>query len=778
MHRIQRFTASFSAPPAPPRIYLDPDAAARAQAQRAYRLHVFQIPRLRVLGLSLIALFVLLHNLFLLPTPSAWAHFWRVLVLFALYMGVSWLILWVWYSKVKAIHLGTCFLACDIVLFLVAIYYAGGEHSWLFFLLMVRTADQTRTTWRHTLLFAHASTGGYVLLLLYLGYVEQRPLSLPAALTTVCLIYASNWYLAFVAKAADNLRHRMTAVIRVARDLIRQLGEQSAALQASENDYRALVEHSIQGISIHQHRRIQLANPALAAIFSYDSPDLLIGQDYTTLIAPHERDRLESDWTARLQGKPAPARYEYQGVRRDGTCVWIECLVSRITWRGLPAILATLQDITARQQAEEALQRAQAELEARVYERTAALQQANRALRTEIAERQRAEEERQRLTAQLQQAQKLEALGTLAGGIAHDFNNILSAILGYTELTLDDVPPESQAWHQLQHVLSAGQRAKDLVHQILTFSRHGSPERCALHVGRLVLEVLGLLRASLPTTIEIRTHLAPKVGTVLADPTQMHQVLLNLCTNAEHAMRETGGLLEIGVDTVEVDEVLVTSHQALHPGPHVRLTIRDTGHGMAPDVLERMFEPFFTTKGVGVGTGLGLSVVHGIIAAHQGAISVQSTVGQGTTFTIYLPCFQQSHVESPQDEALRHQGQGRILFVDDEAPLAHLAEAMLTRLGYEVVACTSSVEALEAFRAAPQQFDVVITDQTMPHLTGEQLARALRGIRPDIPIILCTGFSHVMDADKARVLGLAGFCRKPFSTRDLAHVLSQVVSNE
>jgi signal transduction histidine kinase/ActR/RegA family two-component response regulator len=437
-----------------------------------------------------------------------------------------------------------------------------------------------------------------------------------------------------------------------------------------------------------------------------------------------------------------------------------------------------LQDITARQQAEEALQRAQAELEARVHERTAALRQANRALRTEIAERQRAEEERQRLTAQLQQAQKLEALGTLAGGIAHDFNNILSAILGYTELTLDEVPPESRAWHQLQHVLSAGQRAKDLVQQILTFSRQGSPARCALRLDRLVLEVLGLLRASLPSTIEIRTHLAPKVGTVRADPTQMHQVLLNLCTNAEHAMRETGGLLEIGVDTVEVDEGLVTSHPALHPGPHVRLTIRDTGHGMAPDVLARLFEPFFTTKGVGVGTGLGLSVVHGIMAAHQGAISVQSTVGQGTTFTLYLPCVQPSHVELPPAEALRHQGQGRILLVDDEAPLAHLAEAMLTRLGYEVVACTSSVEALEAFRAAPQQFDVVITDQTMPHLTGEQLARALRGIRPDIPIILCTGFSHVMDADKARVLGLAGFCRKPFGTRDLVHVLSQVVRNE
>ena len=638
---------------------------------------------------------------------------------------------------------------------------------------MVRTADQTRTTWRNTLFFAHASTGGYVLLLLYLGYVEQRPLSLSAALTTVCFIYASNWYLSFVAKAADNLRHRLTAVIRVARDLIRQLGEQSAALQASENDYRALVEHSIQGISIHQQRLIQLANPALAAIFSYDSPDLLIGQDYTTLIAPHECARLESDWTARLQGKPAPARYEYQGVRRDGTCVWIECLVSCITWRGLPAILATLQDITARQQAEEALQRAQAELEARVHERTAALRQANRALRTEIAERQRAEEERQRLTAQLQQAQKLEALGTLAGGIAHDFNNILSAILGYTELTLDDVPPESRAWHQLQHVLSAGQRAKDLVHQILTFSRHGEQAAQPVPLAPLVTEALTLLRAALPSTIAIHCELHEETGTVMADPTQLHQVLMNLCTNAAHAMRDAGGVLTVGLDACAITAAEAL-HPALAPGAYLRLLVRDTGHGMPPAIMDRIFEPFFTTKAIGEGAGMGLAVVHGIVTKCGGVITVESAPGCGTTMMVYLPRSDQPVATLVGPEEALPRGTERILFVDDEEALAQLGSLLLTGLGYDVVPYTSSVAAFEAFRAQPDRFDLVITDQTMPHMTGDVLVGALRQVRPDLPIIVCTGVSARVMAEHAAALGIDAVCLKPLVTRDLAQTIRRV----
>jgi CheY-like chemotaxis protein len=288
--------------------------------------------------------------------------------------------------------------------------------------------------------------------------------------------------------------------------------------------------------------------------------------------------------------------------------------------------------------------------------------------------------------------------------------------------------------------------------------------------------VLGLLRASLPATIEIHTHLAPEVGSVLANETQMHQVLLNLGTNAAQAMQESGGVLEIALEAVEVEPGVATQQPALQPGPYVRLTVRDTGHGMAPDVLARIFEPFFTTKDVGVGTGLGLSVVHGIIAAHHGAIRVQSTVGHGTTCTIDLPRLPHCVVEMPQAEVPRHHGHGCILFVDDEAPLARLGQALLERLGYRVVVHTSSVQALETFRAHPQHFDVVIADQNMPHLTGTQLAHALRCIRPDVPVILCTGLSQGMDAETAGVLGIDAVCLKPFSARDLERVLHQVVA--
>ena len=472
-------------------IFLDPDEAKREQARKSYRHHAFQIPVLRTFGLPLVTLYVLLHNLYIVPMPSAWPDFWRLLVLCILYCGVSWLILLAFYDKIKKVDLGLFFLLCDTVYFLLLIYYSGGEKSWLFFLLMVRTADQTRTTWRNTMLFANTSAGGYVLLLLYLAYFEHRPLSLPAELSVICIIYASNIYLAFVTKAADHLRHRMTEAIRVSRDLIRQLEAQSSALEVSERDYRALIEGSIQGIFIHQERIIQLANPALAQIFGYESPEVLIGLDYTTLAAQHERDRLDGYAAAFLKGLPDPERFEFMGVRPDATLVWIECLVSHIIWGGAPAVLATLQDITARREAEGALQQAHTKLEARVEERTAELQRANEALRVEIAERMRTEEERARLAERLQQTQKLEAIGTLAGGIAHDFNNILGIIVGYGDLVALDLPEKSRGKERLGEVLKAADRAKDLVRQILTFSRAGDGQQiCPMDILPIVKESL------------------------------------------------------------------------------------------------------------------------------------------------------------------------------------------------------------------------------------------------------------------------------------------------
>ncbi|HEY7494389.1 MAG TPA: PAS domain S-box protein [Candidatus Tectomicrobia bacterium] len=384
--------------------------------------------------------------------------------------------------------------------------------------------------------------------------------------------------------------------------------------------------------------------------------------------------------------------------------------------------------------------------------------------------------ERIQLEAQLRQAQKMEAIGTLAGGIAHDFNNILGAMCGYTELALGALPPESEAADDLQQVLDAGAHAAELVEHILTFSRQTEQERVVIPLPPIVKDVLTLLRATVPSTIEIRRHIDPHAGTVLADPTQMHQILMNLCTNAVQAMRDTGGVLEVGLDAIEM-AADSTPPQGLTPGSYLRLTVHDTGHGMPPAIMERIFEPFFTTKAVGEGTGLGLSVVHGIVTNHGGSITVDSLPGQGSTFVVYLP---RSGPPSCVTDGLEEpvpRGNERILFVDDEPALAQLGERLLTRLGYHVVSSSSSLEALEAFCTAPEAFDLIITDQTMPHLTGEALSHAVRQIRPDIPIVLCTGFSPTMTAEKAQTLSIDAFIKKPLVTRDLGLVVRRVLAD-
>jgi signal transduction histidine kinase len=332
------------------------------------------------------------------------------------------------------------------------------------------------------------------------------------------------------------------------------------------------------------------------------------------------------------------------------------------------------------------------------------------------------------------QAQKMEAIGVLAGGIAHDFNNTLGVILGYAELTQASVPANSPEWQNLQQICTAGERAKQIVEQILTFSRKSDPERQPIYLHEVVGEALKLLRASLPTTIEIYQTMPGDVqDVVLADQTQIHQVLMNLCANAEHAMRETGGGLEVSIDIAEVDETLmaVEPYAALRPGPYVRLSIRDTGHGMTDDVMDHIFEPYFTTKRVGEGTGMGLAVVHGIVASHGGAMTVASQPEVGTTFAIYLPQIEaEIDREMASDSALPLGHKESILFVDDEEILTLLMQKMLQQLGYDVEVRTSSLAALAVFRTAPERFDLVITDQTMPLMPGDVLAQALRAIRP------------------------------------------------
>ena len=384
--------------------------------------------------------------------------------------------------------------------------------------------------------------------------------------------------------------------------------------------------------------------------------------------------------------------------------------------------------------------------------------------------------QRKHLEAQLRQAQKMEAIGTLAGGIAHDFNNLLNIITGDAELAASRLPNTSPAQDHLRDLLAATQRATDLVRQILTFSRRTEYERRSVVLQTVVEEVKHLLRASLPSTIDFRqfTDAAPAV--ILADPTQIHQVLLNLCTNAEHAMRDRGGVLDLHLRTVELDADFAAAHPPLRPGPHVKLTIRDTGHGMPHDVQARIFEPFFTTKRLGEGTGLGLAVVHGIVTGHGGAITVESAPGRGTRFDLYFPHCDDHALTPPSPQTpLRGRGE-RLLLVDDEAAIIRLWTAALTDLGYRVTAHTDSRAALEAFRETPEAFDLVITDQTMPQLTGEALAQELLRLRPRLPIIMCTGQFPVAAGARPGPLGVRATLLKPVSRLDLSLAIQRLLA--
>jgi len=372
------------------------------------------------------------------------------------------------------------------------------------------------------------------------------------------------------------------------------------------------------------------------------------------------------------------------------------------------------------------------------------------------------------IEAQLQQAQKMEAVGVLAGGIAHDFNNILVPIMGYTEMLSDDIPKKSPLRSSLDEIYAASMRAKDMVRQILTFARQEKSEVKLMKMQYIVKEALKLIRSTVPATIEIRHDISNDCGVINADPTQIHQIVMNLTTNAYHAMEETGGTMKISLKELELNEQDAVSLN-IAKGIYACLTVSDTGTGIPDDIKEKIFDPFFTTKKQGKGTGLGLSSVYGIVKSCGGAVRLHSEIGKGTEFNIYIPVAE-SYLK--KDDTMRvkspiHGGTERILLVDDEAVLIALQKGMLERLGYQVTSRSSSIEALEAFRASPDKFDMVITDMAMPVMSGDKLAVELIKIRPDIPILLCTGFSTVLSEEKALSMGIRGFVMKPITISEL-----------
>ncbi|OPY66014.1 MAG: Blue-light-activated protein [Syntrophorhabdaceae bacterium PtaU1.Bin034] len=754
-------------------------------------------------------------------------------------------------------------------------------------------------------------------------------------------------------------------------------------LRESEERYRIAIEHSNDGVSLIRGGKHVFVNQKLLHMFGHERDEDLLDKTILITVHPDDRERVSTINAARQDGAEVPARYEFRGVKKDGTSVDVEVSATRVSYRGEPFALAYLRDITERKQAENARRKIESELresekrfrdlaellpevvfEADLTGRMTYLNQqaletfgdsredfergvnvvekvapedrdrarANierivrgeksmgneysgvkkdgtlfpilvhatpvsdagrvlgiRGIVVDMSERRRVEQQVTRLATaveglaegvammspegvieyanpsacrligyrheefvgqnirsvgilerkkldlicrslregrswsgttecrkkdggnltvelamspvkdtlgatigyiaverdvteelklemQLRQAQKMEAIGTLAGGIAHDFNNLLAIIIGNTELAVDDIPPDSDLQKNLDQILKASKRGRDLVKQILTFSRKTARERKAVRLIPVVEETFRLLRSSLPTSIQMVSNLEAMTDVIAADATQIQQILMNLATNAAYAMRNEGGTLTVGLEEITFPPHVPLPDGEMRPGRYVKLTLSDTGTGMDEEVKKRIFDPFFTTKQAGQGTGMGLAVVYGIVKSHNGAITLDSEPGKGSTFNLFFPCIDGAgENRAVEDSGAAPSGRERILFVDDEEAVTEIATEMLSRLGYSVTARQNPSDALQEFTQTPDGFDLVITDQSMPQMTGVRLAEEMIKVRKDVPIILCTGYSEVVSPEKAKDIGIREFVMKPLLRKEMAETIRRVL---
>lgn len=518
--------------------------------------------------------------------------------------------------------------------------------------------------------------------------------------------------------------------------MLEQISQRNIELKESEQRFRTLVDQSVDSIFLHDlDGKIVDINRRVCDTLGYSHQELVqmtIGDIDKDVVNEKYREQFWTRMTLNV-----PVTYVGSHRRKDGSIYPVEVRAVLMELNGQKVILAVARD---------------------------------------LSERLKAEKDKHVLEIQLQQAQKMESIGTLAAGIAHDFNNILSPIYGYVELAQLKLKDQPDILDYLGEVHNAANRAKDLVKQILTFSRQDTEKFSPVEVQVIIKEALKLLRATIPSTIEIKQDIHPECGYVQANPTQIHQVLMNLCTNAYHAMRETGGILGVTLKPVNISANDFVRNINLRPGSYLLLEVSDTGIGMDQETIARIFEPYFTTKGIGEGTGMGLSVVHGIVKSHGGNITVYSEPGKGSTFHVYLPVLEgvgtqeERYVEGPMPS-----GKERILLVDDEKSVAKVEKEMLESLGYLVTTFTSPQEAFKHFREEPDSYDLIITDMTMPKLTGDKLATEMMAIRPDIPVILCTGFSELINREDALKIGIKRFVTKPIIIQNFAQILREVL---
>jgi PAS domain S-box-containing protein len=501
------------------------------------------------------------------------------------------------------------------------------------------------------------------------------------------------------------------------------------ALRESEERYRMLFEASPDGIIIvdTETLMIKYANPSLCMMLGYGEDELR----KMSVMEIHPRDIQDVvvlDFEALKRGEKTFSE-NIPCLKKDSSIIYVDISGTAAVIRGRRCIIGFFRDITARKH----------------------------------------------LEAQLRNASKIEALGTLVGGIAHEFNNVLAIIMGNVDLSLSDFPEWSPARYNLEQIKIASLRAKDVVRQLLSYIRKIDYKKRPLKLIPVVKDSIKFLRATIPTNIDIQQSINADVDTVFADPTQINQVLINLCTNSFHAMEQTGGTLDIGMQNLVLAEDATAIDPALVPGNYIKVTVSDTGEGISPQIVDRIFDPFFTTKDIGKGSGMGLSVVQGIIKSYGGAISVESQPGKGTTVNLFFPVVEEEVVLESKPAEESPTGNERILFIDDEASIVNLARGMLVRLGYQVESRTSPLEALALFRSKPDEFDMVITDMTMPKMTGDILAKNILTIRPDIPIVLCTGFSEKISEENADEVGVKAILFKPLVMRKFALVIRKVL---
>lgn len=511
-----------------------------------------------------------------------------------------------------------------------------------------------------------------------------------------------------------------------------QLRLRTRELVESEEKYRTLFETESDAIFLIEKDsgRILEVNSAGAALYGFSREELISMKNTDLSAEPDQTSRATREKAGKI-----PVRYH---KKRDGTVFPVEITATHLLWQGKEAHIAAIRDITFRLESEK---------------------------------------EHAKLKAQLLKSQKMESLGTLAGGIAHDFNNILASVIGYTELSIDDAEGNPRLKENLKEILAAGLRAKNLVRQILTFSRRNEQPKTPTRLTAVIGEASRMLRAAISANIAIEVGLRAEEDTVLADATQIHQVVMNLCTNAAQAMATDGGNLRLVVENASWPKEISGSAERAPMERCLKLTVSDTGQGIAEEHLQRIFDPYFTTKEVGKGTGLGLSVVHGIVESHGGRVTVRSAAGRGTTFDVYLPLMpKEARPTLEVAEKAVSDGSGHILFVDDENQILDFSRAALERLGYTVTAAASSQAGLEAFRAAPDRFAAVITDMTMPGMSGDRLALEIKTVRPDLPVIISTGFSERISPETAVQMGLDGFLMKPVQVGELARALKAVLN--